>query len=158
MGWLAANAPGRVDGDGDTAVSERKPFRGENAPVSPKPVPEHIQKRARETLTREKMHTLSRVAYTEGEKTEMKELFGKERDAIKSGEDRQPFSDKREKITTEATKRGVRRPSADSMAAARGLPSSQRARQVGGTRGNKNQGLKESGMGGLPSVQVRMRR
>lgn len=67
VGWLAANAPGRVDGDGDTVVSEqRKPFRGENAPVSPKPVPEHMQKRARETLAREQMHTLSRVAYTEG--------------------------------------------------------------------------------------------
>ena len=87
----------------------------------------------------------------------MKELFGKERDAIKSGEDRQPFSDKREKITTEATKRGGRRPSADSMAADRSLPSSRRARQVGGIRANKNQGLRESGMGGLPSVQVRMR-
>ena len=64
VGWLAANAPGRLDGD--TVVSERNPLRGENAPVSPKPVPEHIQKRARETLAREQMHTLSRVAYTEG--------------------------------------------------------------------------------------------
>ena len=50
VGWLGTNAPGR--GDGDTVVSERKPFRGENAPVSPKPVPEHIQKRARERLAR----------------------------------------------------------------------------------------------------------
>ena len=158
VGWLAANAPGRVDGDGDTVVSECNPLRGENAPVSPKPVPEHVQKRARETLAREQMHTLSRVAYTEGEKTEMKELFGKERDAIKCGEDRQPFVEQREQITAEAKKRGSKRPSADAMAAARGIPSSQRARQVGGTRGNKNQGLKESGMGGLPSVQVRMRR
>ena len=88
----------------------------------------------------------------------MKELFGKERDAMKSGEDRQPFSDKREKITTEAKKRGSKRPSADAMAADRSLPSRQQARQVGGTRGNKNQGLRESGMGGLPSVQVRLRR
>ena len=134
-------------------VSERKPRRGENAPVSPKPVPEHIQERALE-----QMHTLSRVAYTEGEKTEMQELFGKERDAIKSGEDRQPFAAQREQITAEAKKRGSKRPSADPMAAARSLPSSQRARQVGGTRANKNQGLRESSMGGLPSVQVRMRR
>ena len=138
-------------------MSERKPFRDENAPVSPKPVPEHIQKRARETIAREQMHTLSRVAYTPDEKTEMKELFDKERDAIKSGEDRQPFVEQREQITAEAKKRGSKRPSADSMAAARSLPSRQRARQVGGTRGNKNQGLRESGMGGLPSVQVRMR-
>ena len=158
MGWLGANAPGRVDVDGDTVVGERNPLRSENAPVSPKPVPEHIQKRARETLAREQMHTLSRVAYTEGEKTEMKTLFGKERDAIRSGEDRQPFAEKRENITAEAKKRGDKRPSADSMAAARGIASSRPARQVGGSRGNKNQGLRESGMGGLPSVQVRMRR
>ena len=64
----------------------------------------------------------------------------------------------RESITDVAKKRGERRPSTDAMAAARSLPSRLRARQVGGTRGNKNQGLKESGMGGLPSVQVRMRR
>ena len=138
VGWLGADAPGR--GDGDTVVSERNPLRGENAPVSPKPMPEHIQKRTRETLAREQMHTLSRVAYTEGEKTEMQELFGKERDAIKSGEDRQPFVEQREQITGEAKKRGSKRPSADTMAASRGIPSRQRARQVGGTRGNKNQG------------------
>ena len=104
------------------------------------------------------MHTLSPVAYTVAEKTEMQELFGKKRDAIKSGEDHQPFVEQREQITAEAKKRGSKGPSADAMAAARGLPSRQRARQVGGTRGNKNQGLRESGMGGLPSVQVRMRR
>ena len=88
----------------------------------------------------------------------MKKLFGKERDAIKNGEDRQPFVEQREHITAEAKKRGSKRPSADAMTAARNSPSSQRVRQVGGTRANKNQGLKESGMGGLPSVQVRMRR
>ena len=158
VGWLRANAPRRVDGDGDTVVSERNPLRGENAPASPKPVPEHIQKRTRETLAREQMHTPSRVAYTPDEKTEMKELFDKERAAIKSGEDRQPFVEQREQITAEAKKRGSKRPSAASMAAARGIPSRQQARQVGGTRANKNQGLRESGMGGSPSVQVRMRR
>ena len=53
----------------------------------------------------------------------MKELFGKERDAIKSGEDRQPIVEQREQITAEAKKRGNKRPSADAMAAARGIPS-----------------------------------
>ena len=108
VGWLGAHAPGSVDGD--TVVSERNPLRGEEAPVSPKPVPEHVQKRARKTLAREQMHTLSRVAYTEGEKAEMKELFGKGRDAIKSGEDRQPFVEQREQITAEAKKRVSKRP------------------------------------------------
>ena len=64
----------------------------------------------------------------------------------------------RESITDVAKKRGERRPSTDAMAANGSIPGRQRVRQVGGTRVYKNEGLRESGMGGLPSVQVWMRR
>ena len=84
----------------------------------------------------------------------MKDLFDKEREAMKAGKDRQPFITEREGLTEEARKRGPRRPSDASMAYVATVrePSVRRPRDR-----NRNRDAKKTGMTGLPGVVARTR-
>ena len=79
----------------------------------------------------------------------MKDLFDKEREAVKAGKDRQPFITERDGLTAEAHKRSPRKPSVASMAYAAAVkePSVRRPRDR-----DRNKDVKKMGMGGLPSV------
>ena len=84
----------------------------------------------------------------------MKDLFDKEREAMKAGKDRQPFITESEGLTAEARKRGPRKPSDASMAYAAAVkaPSIRRPRDR-----NRNRDAKKTGMTGLPGVVARTR-
>ena len=73
----------------------------------------------------------------------MKDLFDKEREAVKAGKDRQPFNAEREGLTAEARKRGLRRLSDASMAYAAAVkaPSVRRPRDRDRSRDVKKTGL-----------------
>ena len=76
------------------------------------------------------------------------------REAVKAGQDRQPFITEREGRTAEARKRGPRKPSDASMAYAAAVkePSVRRPRDR-----DRNRDVKRTGMTGLPGVVARTR-
>ena len=153
IGRLAAEIPDRIDGDKDTVAAERRPRRSDKSRISPEPVPPHLQAKVIDDLKRLQLRTFAQVAYTGEEKKRVTHLLREEREAVRSGEDRQPYIAEREGITAVARKRGQKQPSAESKAFASRLQREKSHRSGGGP--NRKKAVKESGLFSLPNVVVR---
>ena len=86
VGQLAAEIPERWDGDKDTVAAERRPRKGDAYPISPESVPQQLRERVIAGLNRDQLRVLTLALYSREEKKRVKDLFDKEREAVRAGE------------------------------------------------------------------------
>ena len=111
---LADAHPERRDGDKDTVVAERRPRKADAYERSPAPMPKQHKPEAAKQVWRDEITLLMKHDFTPEEKREIKASFKEERKAIqKGGSDlpsvRKELASKRDRLASEASKRGPER-------------------------------------------------